>query len=721
MDRYWKSNTAANAPITPDTNAGGFPQDEMPSSDVKGTVPGAWWYHSVNEEIRGAIAKLGGVPDWTRTDQLGAGIADALSSAKLRLSSENGSTQVGFLQAGDGATPRTVQDKLRDVIHVKDFGAVGGGVVDDTLAIRKAIAALPSSNAVLDFGGDTYLVTNAHGLQSALNSPAASYALVIEGLSNIALVGHGARIVATVQPTDMVTMAISGCSNIELRGITFDGLNHYEKDSVISYKQQLLHLLNPHGAWIHHCRFANSANIGLLVTAQYQVIAPTKFPSSNMVEIASCIFDNVLQNSTYGTGIDVLNVHHCVFKNPVCAAWKMSSTADTRATPNGDVGHFKDVIWDSNIVFFDSGYANPLAATGGVPNNYRVMLDGVSFAKQYKITNSIFDNGGAWDDGITTGGFGLKIEPTSGDESCIAKPNTRVDVSGNKFFDVSAKYAVAVSISPFVDDAVLQANEFHGCYHGIDVNNGSVTLAKNYPDVSRSRFSIRSNEFFGTLNREIAFVSFFGDEISITDNRASLKGQPRGTAQLIYVSAIGSTLSRLVVSRNQGDRNIGITANAREWEIDDNSCGSDTTCGLSVGAKVITQGSRAFVRRNRVDSPQGARIDGIAGPGGWVEFNDNTLFNCSTGAWYATRLGDGTNLIGVFRRNVMASGSVSGDTKYNVQGSRLVIDVEDTSAPDTYPRLSSTAVNGSTYRVVGTSSATGLAFIRAAGIWVTMV
>lgn len=69
------------------------------------------------------------------------------------LLSSLGASVIGFIQAGTGAIQRSVHDKLRETVSVKDFGAVGDGVADDTAAI---IAALASSAKRIHFPAGTY-------------------------------------------------------------------------------------------------------------------------------------------------------------------------------------------------------------------------------------------------------------------------------------------------------------------------------------------------------------------------------------------------------------------------------------------------------------------------------------------------------------------------------------------------------------------------------------
>jgi hypothetical protein len=69
---------------------------------------------------------------------------------------------VRFTQSGTGAVQRTVESKLQDVVSVKDFGAVGDGVTDDTVAIQAAVAYTESliDGGVVYFPVGHYIVSS---------------------------------------------------------------------------------------------------------------------------------------------------------------------------------------------------------------------------------------------------------------------------------------------------------------------------------------------------------------------------------------------------------------------------------------------------------------------------------------------------------------------------------------------------------------------------------
>ena len=64
-----------------------------------------------------------------------------------------------FTQAGTGAKPRSFTDKLQDMVSVKDFGAVGDGNADDTVAIQAAI----------DSGKPAYVPKGTYKISATLN------------------------------------------------------------------------------------------------------------------------------------------------------------------------------------------------------------------------------------------------------------------------------------------------------------------------------------------------------------------------------------------------------------------------------------------------------------------------------------------------------------------------------------------------------------------------
>jgi hypothetical protein len=160
---------------------------------------------------------------------------------------------VSFTQDGAGAVQQTVQTKLEQYVSVKDFGAVGDGVADDTVAIQ---AALDSGATVIQgTPGETYLVS-ASGTVS-VNSVAFSYCLLVANGTTFDLNGSTVK-QANAQNSSVI--ALNGSTDTKVINGTVDS-NEANQTTPATGSMA--------GVLIHNCTRPNIDNITAINNREY--------------------------------------------------------------------------------------------------------------------------------------------------------------------------------------------------------------------------------------------------------------------------------------------------------------------------------------------------------------------------------------------------------------------------------------------------------------------
>ena len=104
----------------------------------------------------------------TFVNGLHVGASVKFTTATINSAAATSADQVSYMPAGTGAVATNVQAKLRQTVSVKDFGAIGDGVTDDTIAIQAAIDYLSPLGGTLLFPKGSYIVSDANADNACL-------------------------------------------------------------------------------------------------------------------------------------------------------------------------------------------------------------------------------------------------------------------------------------------------------------------------------------------------------------------------------------------------------------------------------------------------------------------------------------------------------------------------------------------------------------------------
>jgi hypothetical protein len=170
-------------------------------------------------------------------------------------------SQLGFLPAGTGAVTATIQNKLRESVSVKDFGAVGDGVTDDTVAFQNFFAALSIgviSGAPRKTAG--YMPAGVYLLSSNFSLTAPGY----EG--GFELFGDGElNTVLLFSTTSGTALSIAG-NYFSLRSFSIDGTTARRAGSGNGLSINASLSTTSYGGYLSRINIKNHAGDGLLLT-----------------------------------------------------------------------------------------------------------------------------------------------------------------------------------------------------------------------------------------------------------------------------------------------------------------------------------------------------------------------------------------------------------------------------------------------------------------------
>ena len=366
-------------------------------------------------------------------------LTDAIGSTSADL--------VTYTPAGTGAVARSAQSKFRDIVSVKDFGAVGDGVTNDTTAFVNAFATGKATYAP----AGTYLV-------SILDIP-----------SNTFLFGDGSTtIIKPLTPTVRCALgADSGSSSTYIENITIRDVRFLGTVAVDAFSEQK-HLTSFNGVknmLIENCDFVGFRGDGLYLGSGNS--GGQERHNINVI-IRSCFFDGV--NNDNRNGISVTDCDNCIIdSNYFINTTKSTMPGSIDIEPDQIFNIINGITISNNrisnslntaiSIFITDYFTNPSKNIVIVNNTINNCVYGISAAQSSAAITNLSDS--SIDTNVLISSNNISVCTTAlytyGFKKCIIEKNHFLNCTSHCIIG-SGTFARTIGFNYFID-----SNMFFNC------------------------------------------------------------------------------------------------------------------------------------------------------------------------------------------------------------------------------------------------------------------
>jgi parallel beta-helix repeat protein len=350
-----------------------------------------------------------------------------------------------------GGVTETVEAKLAQTVSVKDFGAVGDGVTDDSAAIQAALDAVADGGNLYFPVGEYFCpYTRSDGNTLVLESQSVSGDYPASYTNQpIRLIGDGAILKADpITGDDVIFLNVVGAQNVEVTGLTFVGTRIPNDTEISVFGNTLLYFSYCQNVTVTNNKFINCNGAGVYYFVNDFIVSNNIFQTTN----GGC-------QGNYSKNVQISNnIFKCYKK---C---------------DDQIGIFSDVSRDSaNITIVgntvDKGYDGS-KGTGGTTRGWArcIIIAGANTRDVLIASNNLLNNNSTDPaDRTGTSGAAIIIE-TDAVYRCKISANRISNCRLGIYFASKSDISITDNEFDLIENTVIQ---------GTNAINGYVTIDNN--------------------------------------------------------------------------------------------------------------------------------------------------------------------------------------------------------------------------------------------------